>query len=154
MPHSPIVQLLTLAALLASGFALWKGGTPERWAGAVNALSMVAGFVIQSLLPHTQDPFRFANDLAPGAIFLWLAVRYGSPWLGAVMLLYAAQFAMHAWFSVMQLPTHSHLHAVLNNIDFTGVVVCLTAGTALAWRRKAVAEQRLADPASGLVQHT
>jgi hypothetical protein len=66
---------------------------------------------------------------------LVIAVRYASFWLGAVMLLYALQFALHAVYYVVERPRDS-LHVILNNLDFFAVCVCLAAGTAVAWRRR------------------
>jgi hypothetical protein len=51
------------------------------------------------------------------------------------MLLYALQFALHAFYYVAERPRDS-MHVILNNLDFFAVCVCLAAGTAVAWRRR------------------
>ena len=63
------------------------------------------------------------------------AALVASLWLGGVMLLYALQFSSHAFYIVTERAS-DRLHAIINNLDFTGVVVCLVSGTIVAWRRR------------------
>jgi hypothetical protein len=51
------------------------------------------------------------------------------------MLLYALQFALHAFYSVTQRPRDLP-HAVINNLDFFAVSLCLVIGTAVSSRRR------------------
>ena len=66
---------------------------------------------------------------------LIMVLRHASLWLGGVMLLYAIKFSLHAFYFVTAREPDV-LHAVINNIDFMGVVFCLVAGTIVAWRNR------------------
>ena len=51
------------------------------------------------------------------------------------MLLYAAQFTLYAFYFVTERPI-DRFHAIVNNLDFSGITWCLVIGTAVAWRRR------------------
>lgn len=136
MPVSPIAQLLIL--FVASGvlFATWKGNVAERLAAAVVVVNMVVGLATAELLPNLEGTIRFANDGLAAVALLAITMRYGAPWMGGVMLFYAAQFSLHSYYLVMNRPDNDYLHAVINNVNFSGIVWCLIIGTAVAWRRR------------------
>jgi hypothetical protein len=66
---------------------------------------------------------------------LALALRFASPWLGATMLFYAAQFSLHSFYLVAARP-NDLLHLLVNNLNFLGIHLSLVAGTVLAWRKR------------------
>ena len=76
-----------------------------------------------------------AVDFVCAVIFLLLAVRYANLWLGAAMLFQAAQFSLHAYYLVMEMP-HDLLHAWINNTDDWGILTSIVAGVVLAMRRR------------------
>ena len=78
-------------------------------------------------------------------VFLLLAVRYASLWLGGVMLFQAIQFSLQAWYFVTG-RAHDVLYVIINNIDFFGILACLTAGTLAASRRRREAQARVNSP--------
>jgi len=137
-----IVQLLYLSTFVACAFAAWKGGMAERLGSVV-----VLGAALGPPALHAVAPADLAAlvdltaDGVVGVAFLLLTVRYGRVWLGATMLLFAVQFALHAFYAVTDRPSDL-LHARINNLVFLGVSVCLCAGAALAWRRRRLAGRR------------
>jgi uncharacterized membrane protein YdjX (TVP38/TMEM64 family) len=77
-------------------------------------------------------------------ILLILAVRFASLWIGAAMILQAAQFSLHAYYLVMELP-HDRLHAWINNTDDWGILIAILVGTVLAIRRRAALAREEAE---------
>jgi hypothetical protein len=67
---------------------------------------------------------------------LVVTVRYGSLWLGGAMLLYAAQFTLHSFYLVTGRSSDTPLHIVISDLNFAAILVCLTAGTIMAWRSR------------------
>lgn len=129
-----ISYILILFVLITCLFAFMKGGTAERVGAAVILANLVAGVVNEARF-HDQL-ITLAIDGLTALALLVIAVRYASFWLGGVMLLYALQFGLDAYYLVLEQP-RDNLHVVLNNIDFFAVSLCLGTGTALAWRRRA-----------------
>jgi hypothetical protein len=80
-------------------------------------------------------------------ILLGVTLRYAAPWMGAVMLFYAAQFALHSYYLVMQLP-NDFWHALINNVNFSGTTLCLIIGTAVTWRRRVRQARAAGRPAA------
>jgi hypothetical protein len=136
MPTSPIAQLLVLFVLVGAGFAIWKGGPAERAAGLIVLANMLVGIAGDFLVPQGQSYVMLANDGLTALAILVITVRHAAPWMGAVMLFYAAQFTLHSYYLVMGGATKGNLHAIINNINFSGIVWCLIIGTALAWRSR------------------
>jgi len=136
-----IVTILLVLSLLICLCALIKGGEAER---------VGAGIIIANLLVGTVNERWLRADLVhlviagvTALVLLAVAVRYASFWLGGVMLLYALQFALDAWYMVLERKRDA-LYMVGNNMLFFTVTLCLAVGTALAWRRRG----RLADSAA------
>ena len=140
--------LLILFTLAAGLFALWKGGPAERIAGLVVLSNMFLGLAARSVLPGFVDTTHFVNDGLAALILLVVTVRYGTPWMGGVMLFYCAQFAMHSFYLVTA-RENDYLHALINNINFAGVTWCLIIGTAVAWRRRLKRSRTAAVAAAG-----
>lgn len=121
-------------SLLICLFAFLKGGPAERIGAAVILANLLAGLATEAFI-RTQLVVLSIDGLT-AVVLLVLAVRFASLWLGAVMLLYALQFGLQAFYLVMERP-RDVLHVVINNVDFFSVSLCLAAGTILAWRRRA-----------------
>jgi len=141
MPVSPIVQTLLLLVLAGCGLGLWKGGPPERIGALVILVNSALTLVGAQL---------FANDVAylSGLVldgltavgFLIMTLIYGRLWLGAAMLVYAGQFALRSFYLVTDRP-HDRLHAIINNVNFMAIILCIVIGTAVAWRRRVVSRR-------------
>ncbi|HEY3950258.1 hypothetical protein [Phenylobacterium sp.] len=127
---------LTLFCLAGVLFAAWKGGPAERLGAAVVVLNIIIGFASYRLTPEWVGIIRFFNDGLAAVVMLGVTVIYGALWMGGVMLFYAAQFSLHAYYFVTDRPDSDRLHAIINNVDFSGIVWCLIIGAAVAWRRR------------------
>ncbi|WP_296595999.1 hypothetical protein [Phenylobacterium sp.] len=136
MPTSPIVLSQIALAIAAVAFALWKGGSPERATGAVVGLNVAVGLLTDLFLDPFPDLLRLGMDALTGLLLLWIVMRWGATWMGAIMFLYAGQFALHAYYLSTGRDQSDYLHAVINNADNTAIVLCLIAATTLAWRRR------------------
>ena len=126
---------LTAFTLSACVLAFAKGSTAERLAAGVILLNMALGYLVRGLLPEFASGFKLLNDGLAATALLVLALRYTAPWLGGAMLFYAAQFALHSYFLVLNLPTTAW-RGHLNNFNFAGITCCLIAGVPVAWRRR------------------
>jgi len=117
------------------GFALWRGGPPERIGAGLVLLIALVGSVINTL--PVESSRQVGHLIADGVLalgFLAVAVRYGSLWLGGAMLFQAAQFSLHAFFFVTQKPQNS-FYGVVNNVNLFGVLICLLVGALAAHNR-------------------
>jgi len=128
--------LVLALVLLGCGFALWKGGTAERLGAAVILLNTFSYMAADSLIPEGMRGLLILGIDGLTALFLLgITLRYGSPWLGAVMLFYAVQFGLHSFYFVMDRPPDL-LHAIINNVNFSAEILCLTIGTIASIRRR------------------
>jgi hypothetical protein len=134
MPN--IALIINLWAVVACLFALWKGGAAERIAAVAVIANILIGQSGEWLDPGFSDQVRLVNDGLAAVILLGVTVRYGTLWMGGVMLFYAAQFSLHSYYLVTDRPDSDYLHALINNLNFAGVTWCLIIGTAVAWRRR------------------
>jgi len=136
---SPIAATLVFLVIAGCCLAFWKGGEAER-AGAGVILANLVLFWIADLVQPTASSgvFGLVVDGLTAVGLLILVLRYASLWLGGVMLLYALKFALHAFY-IVTAREPDLLHAVINNVDFMGVVFCLVIGTLVAWRKRRLA---------------
>lgn len=141
-----IYYLLQMFSALGAGFAVWKGGAAERFAAGVVAANVAVGLLSEWLAPGSESIIRLANDGLAAVALLAITVRFGALWLGGVMLFYAAQFALHSWYMVTERPP-DNTYALLNNINWNGVIWALIIATAFAWRRRAMAARPAEQPA-------
>jgi hypothetical protein len=148
-----ILFYASVAAVLGVGvFALWKGDAPVRFAtGAMLAVEAATALVNPKFGDVGSESALLALDFAFAVILLILAVRFASLWIGAAMLLQAAQFSLHAYYLVMELP-QDRLHAWINNINDWGILVCICLGTILAIRRRAAHAREEAEREARRVQ--
>jgi hypothetical protein len=126
-------SVLLVLILVICLFAFVKGEMAERIGAGIILANLVAGMANESLF-HSQLITLCIDGLTAFAL-LPIVLRYASLWLGAVMLLYAAQFALHAFYFVAERPRDT-LHIVLNNTNFVAVGLCLAVGTAGTWVRR------------------
>jgi hypothetical protein len=148
MPTSPIVQLQLALAVAVVMLALWKGGAPERLTALLVAVNMTAGLALDIAFPAAGSGLRFATDGLTALAMLAVTIRWATPWMGAVMLFFAAQFSLHAYYMVVGRDERDYLHALVNNINFTGVTLCLALGAIVAWRRRVRSRPAPAGPSS------
>jgi len=140
-----LFYLLAAANLGVVAFGLWKGDAPVRYATVSNLAVGLCTFVINPKFGDIGgESVLLAVDFAFAVILLVLAVRYASLWIGAAMILQAAQFSLHAYYLVMELP-HDRLHAWINNTDDWGILISILIGTILAIRRRRTLAREEAD---------
>ncbi|WP_394763375.1 hypothetical protein [Phenylobacterium sp.] len=138
MIFAPILLLLIGGGLCVCLLALWQGETPERVAAAL-ILANILVVILGKFVGYLNDPLiSLAMDGLTALGFLALAVIFSSLWLGAAMLLQAALFALHSYYLVTD-KAPDRFHAVANNLDFIGILLCMAFGTALAVRRRRMA---------------
>ncbi|WP_293904613.1 hypothetical protein [Phenylobacterium sp.] len=126
-----VVLVFSLASCV---FAFAKGGTQERIGAAIILANLLATAANETLLRDQR--ILLAIDGVTALALLPLTLRYASGWLGAIMLLYGAQFALHAFYFVLE-RSKDLLHVAINNVNFFAISLCLAGGTALAWRKRA-----------------
>ena len=131
-----LAQTIDILSALCCLFAFWKGGAAERAAAAAVTVNLLIGQIGHALAPELNSQIRLVNDGLAALILLVVAVRYATLWMGAVMLFYAAQFSMHAVYLVLERKGGDYLHALINNLDFIGINLCLVAGVIAAWRNR------------------
>lgn len=132
-----IGQIVALVAVLGIClFALVRGGVPERLTGATILSAIPLGFILHQAPESWVPVISLVVDGAFAFIFLILVLRYALTWLGAVMLLYAAQFALHAFYFVAEREP-DRLHAMVNNGIFVALGISLLIGTLAHTRRRA-----------------
>jgi hypothetical protein len=132
-----LVEALRAVTLATAAFAFWKGDAATRIAAVATLAVGVITFIIHPKFGDVAgESILLAVDFASAVVFLLLAVRYASLWLGAAMLLQSAQFSLHAYYLVME-REHDLLHAWINNLDDWGILISITVGTVLAIRRRA-----------------
>lgn len=139
------LTFLTVNALAfgTCGVALWKGETPERWASGAILLSMVPTIVLILLRMPDFPTLELVGDGLTAVGLLILTMIYGRLWLGAAMLFQAAQFSLHSYYLVTERKSDL-FHAIVNNVNFLGIMLSLATGTALAVYRRARARRALA----------
>jgi hypothetical protein len=149
MPDLSIRLLINAFLVLGGLFALWKGGPAERLAALIVVANVALGSLGHMLAPVIDDGvIRLFNDGLAAIALLAVTIRYATPWTGGVMLFFAAQFSLHSYYLVTGRPDSDYLHAVVNNVDWSGVSWCLIIGTAMAWRQRARAASRaMPEPA-------
>ena len=127
--------LIDLFAVCGALFAIWKGGAAERLAAMVVIVNIVIGDAGRFLGPESDALIRLVNDGVTALVLLAITVRFGALWMGGVMLFFAAQFTLHSFYLVTE-REHDWLHALVNNVDFSGIIWCLIIGTIVAWRAR------------------
>jgi len=146
MSYLPEGLVIDFVSVVCALFAVWKGSAAERVAAVVVIVNIVIGDTGRVIAPGGDSIIRLVNDGLTALLLLGVTIRYGALWMGGVMLVFAAQFSLHSFYLVTERP-HDFLHALINNIDFSGIILCLIAGTVVAWRRRLRADRPIRDPA-------
>lgn len=127
-------NLLRIVIVLVTAFAWFKGGPAERIGATVNLMGTLVVLVLIKVMRQEHIGLILLGlDGALGLVFLALAVRYTSLWLGGAMLLQAAQFSLHAYYLVLDRQVDL-LFAVVNNVVSWGVLLAIFLGTFVTWR--------------------
>lgn len=140
MYQSPLPMFGWAVTLAVLGFAWWRGGAAERYGATLKVATSLVALLVHHLF--NQDTISVALLVADGVLavgFLILAIRYSSLWIGAAMLLQSGQFSLHAYYLVSELQ-RDRFYAVSNNLVTLAILLCILAGTVLAWRARSRAQ--------------
>lgn len=144
MDTSIIPILGWVVTLLSCGFAWLRGDVSARAASTLVLMASVTAWLIEvTASPEWRPTVQLANDGALGIGLLIVAGLYGSLWLGGALLFQASQFSLHAYYLVLR-REQDVLHAVVNNINTAGLILCIITGVVLAWLEAAQARNPLA----------
>ncbi len=136
---SPLLVAFTLFALVVWVLAFWRGGAAERWGAAVfasnQALLLFFIFVVeQGAREQATLIVQLTLDGAAAVALLLILLRFGLPWLGIAMFLFAAQFTLQSVYLVGDIKKN-YWHVLVNNLNFIAIHLTLVAGTAQHWMR-------------------
>jgi hypothetical protein len=96
---------------------------------------MLPMIVLTALKAPDFPTLELVGDGLTAIALLVLLIIYGRLWLGAAMLFQAAQFALHSFYLVAE-RKHDLFHAVVNNLNFLGIMLSMAIGTVMALRRR------------------
>lgn len=136
MPTISLGLLIDIFSVLGALFAFWKGDAAERATAMVVIVNVIIGEGGRWLAPGGDSFLRLVVDGLTALVLLGITVRYGALWMGAVMFFFAAQFSLHSYYLVAARNPNDRLHAIINNLDWNGVIWCLIIGTLVAWRAR------------------
>ncbi len=154
-----IVYWIVLGASTASSlFALWKGDKAARYGAllriSVTTLGIPIQYAIFLFTHHTMFDVAI-YDLTTTAIvsfgFLYLALRYASPWLAAAMVIQGCEFYTDRVFLDTN-PYEKFIYAIQQNLIVTGVAGVLFLATLSAIRQRAKARAETAERAKKIQQ--
>ena len=136
---SPLLIGLTSFAAFVWVMAFWRGGAAERWGAAVCAANQIAFllyiFVIQAGARQMVGLLvQLTLDGSAAVALLLVLLRFGRPWLGVAMLLYALQFTLQSVYIVADIKKN-YWHVLLNNLNFIAIHLAVAVGTAQHWIR-------------------
>jgi hypothetical protein len=144
----------------AALFALWKGDKPSRYGALLRISITTLGIPIQhALFKWTAYSMLGVAiyDLAATAVvsfgFLYLALRYASPWLAAAMVIQGFEFYTDRIF-LDNSPHADKSYAIQENLIVTGVAVVLFLATLSAIRQRRKAREAVAERAQKAEQRT
>ena len=128
------LHLLEFAIVAVTALSWWRGGWAERIGSSAYLLASVLVFLLQRTIGMAGlGVSLLVLDGIVGLVFLALALRFTSLWLGGAMLLQAAQFSLHAYYFVVGRQVDL-LFAVVNNVVSWGVLLAILIGTIVTWR--------------------
>jgi hypothetical protein len=122
----------------SSLFALWKGDQPLRYAAILRFTVLLPGLGVQYALGKSHIPmsvwlpiFELSATAILASGFLFLAVRYGSPWLAGAMMIQGCDFYYDRVFLDADIQNRAS-YGILENLITTGVALTLALGTIAA----------------------
>jgi signal transduction histidine kinase len=145
--HNILVYALLGANVGVAVFAIWKGDAAVRWAAVTQIGASYISLFNFVLGPEWNQTFELATGLVSAVVYLLLAVRFANLWIGAAMLLQAAEFSLDAFYLVTDRPL-DHLHAWVNNTCEWGIVLCILLGAVLAILRRMTLAREAAELAA------
>ena len=149
-----VIGVSTCAAL----FALWKGDKPARYGALLRMLVTTLGAPVQFALHASKLDSVFVvavYDLTVTGVvsfgFLYLALRYASPWLAAAMMIQGFEFYTDRVFLDTN-PYEKVSYAMQENLIVVGVAAVLFLATLSAIRQRAKVRAEAAERAKKVEQ--
>jgi hypothetical protein len=139
--ESPLFLIQNGLTVAACILAIVKGGPAERIGAPIILVNLLAGPMVRALMPGEGAAVGVMLDGLTALALLFVTVRYASLWLGAVMLLYGAQFTLHSFYFVQQKPIDL-FYIVTNNINFGLISLSLLVGAVFTWWRNSKARRQ------------
>jgi hypothetical protein len=147
MFYSLYSQIALISLVLCCGFAIWKGGAPERLGAILIAASwavtLVAAAVTRSYMPATAF---LVSDGVMAVGLLILAVRYSSLWMGAAMLVQAIVLSLHGGYFAAERSELSrhwlHLYVLGKNLGSGALLLILLSATVTSVLGRRMARDR------------
>jgi hypothetical protein len=87
-----------LGAIVAMTALAWvRGSAAVRYGATIYAVTAIVFMLVRLVSGEELPPaVELLVDALVGVSYLWLALRFNNPWLGAAMILKGAQLALHA----------------------------------------------------------
>lgn len=125
--------LLLIFGVAVCLLAFVKGRLPERVAAAIILANFVTATASYSV-GHSMLIDLMIDGITAMAL-LPLTIHYASFWLGAVMLIYATQFGMDAFYLVLE-QRPGPWHSTINNANSFAINLALAWGVVTGWTRR------------------
>jgi hypothetical protein len=138
-----VTYVLQLCAIpIAGGLALFKGDKPERYGAIIllvpTLLEDVASPISHHLgysLAHISPYLELVSTFAVSSGFLYIAVRYGSLWLAAAMVVQGTELYFARNF-IDSSPPNFNLYATEVNTVTATVLGILGGAAIVSWRAR------------------
>lgn len=133
-------------------YAWWKGGAPERLGTLVVVVCWIGGDLLRAISGELMPTaMLFIADAMFSFGLLVIAVRYGSLWLGAAMVIESLMFCLHGIEVGDNDPPRWHgmiVYLLLSNIISYSVLLILAGGTTATLLRRMQARKATAAAAA------
>lgn len=138
-----VTYALQLCAIpIAGGLAVFKGDKPERYGAIILLIPTLTEELVLPLAKHlgyslpTNLPYiELTSTFAVSCGFLYLAVRYGSMWLAAAMIVQGTELYFARAF-IDSSPKNYNLYGTEVNIVTATVLSILGSAAVVSWRAR------------------
>jgi hypothetical protein len=135
--------VLQLCAIpIAGGLAIFKGDKPERYGATILLIPTLTEEVVLPLahhlgysLPHNLPYIELTSTFVVSCGFLYLAVRYGSLWLAAAMVIQGTELYFARAF-IDSSPQNYDLYGTEVNTVTATVLGILGGAAIVSWRAR------------------
>jgi hypothetical protein len=136
-----VTYVLQLCAIpIAGGLAVFKGNKPERYGATILLIPTLTEELVLPLAKHlgyslpTNLPYiELTSTFVVSCGFLYLAVRYGSLWLAAAMVVQGTELYFARAF-IDSSPKNYNLYGTEVNIVTATVLSILGSAAVFSWR--------------------
>lgn len=135
----PLVVLISSLSLMVYFLAVWRGGGPERVAGALLLAVFVVDEIRAVLFGRTAylvfEPLLLAANVTELAVFTWLAIKANRLWPVVAAAMKLVSLLAHLFALTMSI---GMTQAYFVMVELPGVltIIALAFGTFAHWRRQ------------------